>query len=186
LIRLKSYEFSAPDDLLRTEIPGDWVYRDGTSQADLLAAFGTILREDLRLRVKVEHREVEREVIVVQGRFEARPLLAGAEGKRLHVFLESAPPQESFGGDWSGNLRELLDRVGDQVGRRFIDESQAPGELKIEWRDYLTWSLSRRGPDAGVEPAALDRLLENLAKQTSLTFHREVRKESVWLLARDP
>jgi WD40 repeat protein len=51
LTRLKSYEFQGPDELLRSKIPGDWVYRAGTSQADLLAAFGTILQRDLGLRV---------------------------------------------------------------------------------------------------------------------------------------
>jgi hypothetical protein len=100
------------------------------------------------------------------------------------VFVEASPPQESFGGNWSGNLRKLLDRVGNQVGRRFVDESQTPGELKIEWRDHLSWSLAKLGQEDGVGGAALDRLLENLSTQTSLRFRREMRTESVWLLTR--
>jgi RNA polymerase sigma factor (sigma-70 family) len=185
LIRLKSYEFQGPDDLLRETIAGDWIYRGGTAQSDLLAALGTILREELGLRVKIERREIEREVIVVRGRYQARPLLAGDEGKVLHIFVEPAPPQSSFGGDSSGNLRKLLDRLGDQFGRRFNDESQTPGELKIEWRDHLALLSPEQRQDLNAGGALLDRLLENLSKQTSLQFRRELHKESVWSLARD-
>ena len=94
LVRLKSYELDGPDDLLSQSIAGDWIYRGGTSQSDLLAALGTILREELGLRVRFERREIEREVIVVRGRFQARPLLAGDEGKVLHVFSRAGAPAE--------------------------------------------------------------------------------------------
>jgi WD40 repeat protein len=185
LVRLKSYEYGGPADLLRREIAGDWIYRGGTSQRDLIAALGTILRNELGLLVKIEPREVEREVILVRGRYQARPLLAGEEGKVLHVFAEAMPPQGGLGGDNSSNLRTLLDRVADRVGRRFLDESQTPGELKIAWHDYLVLTSAELGRDSEEGRVLLDRLLENLSKQTSLEFRREIRKESVWSLTGD-
>jgi hypothetical protein len=185
LVRLRSYEYEGPDDLLRREIAGDWIYRAGTSQRDLIAALGTILREELGLRITIEHREVEREVIVVRGRYQFRPLQSGDAGRVLNVFAEAVPSQEYHGDDWSGNLRKLLDRLGDQLGRRFLDESQTPGELKIMWRDHLALSAPELGRDSERGRVMRDRLLENLSKQTSLEFRREIRKDRAWSLTGD-
>src|SRR5262249_32341516 len=137
------------------------------------------------LRVTIERREVEHEVIVLRGRYEPRPLLAGDEGKVLHVFAEPVPPQGGFGGNESSNLRTLLDRLGDRVSRRFLDESQTPADLKIAWHDHLVLASPELGRNSEQGRVMLDRLLANLSKQTSLEFRRETRRDSMWSLTRD-
>jgi RNA polymerase sigma factor (sigma-70 family) len=186
VIRLKSYESEGADELLVTKIAGDWVYRDGAPRATLIAALANVLRVQGGPRLDIERRAVEREVIVVRGRFEVRPIEAGEEGKRIQLFAERALPPPLNSTPWTGGLRKLLDLAGDRAGIRFVDESQAAADLKLEWRDHLLFDRTLRAQNAGDRRAAIDRLIGNLAQQTSMTFTREQRKVEVWFVTLAP
>jgi hypothetical protein len=122
-------------------------------------------------------REIERDVIVATGRYEFRPLGGLSNERAVHLGTGSFPSEQGGGG--SGSLRQMLDWLGDRVGRLVIDETE-PSNAMIHWRDHL--ARTTHDTASGSEPgrALLTRLLENVSMQTSLTLRQERRKVKVW------
>src|SRR5436305_7881572 len=67
---LRPHESDGPAELLNLEVPGDWVYRDGTPKSSVLKALAAILRDELKQAVRFEPREAEQDVLVVRGRWQ--------------------------------------------------------------------------------------------------------------------
>lgn len=73
----------------------------------------------------------------------------------------------------------MLDWLGDRVSRLVIDETDSSKET-VQWRDHLARAMNEMASGTESGRALLQRLLENVSKQTSLTFHQERRKVRVW------
>jgi WD40 repeat protein/beta-lactamase regulating signal transducer with metallopeptidase domain len=181
VLKLRSGEFDGPAELLDRPVPGDWIVRPGASKTDLLNALEKILADELKMSIRFTQREVEREVIVAAGRYQFRPL--GDDPKERFVHLATGSlVSEDGGGGGSGSLKEMLDWLGDRVSRLVIDETGSSNE-GVQWRDHLVRTMNQMAADTEAGRELLERLLENVSKQTSLRFHQERRKVSVWMVS---
>ena len=61
------------------------------------------------------------------------------------------------------------------VFMKIINEVDSVDNLKLTWRDHDSARF-------GKIPEKLDKLLENLSKQTSLEFVRDKRKVDIWFI----
>jgi WD40 repeat protein/beta-lactamase regulating signal transducer with metallopeptidase domain len=183
VLKLRRGEFDGPAELLTMPIAGDWIIRPGASKTDLLKSLETILADELKKPIHFVPRDVEREVIVAKGRFQFHPLGDLPNERFVHLGTESLVAEDGGGGG-SGSLTEMLDWLGNRVSRLAIDETGSPNE-RVQWRDHLARPMNEIAANTDEGRALLKRLLENVAKQTSLTFHHERRKVRVWFVSLD-
>jgi hypothetical protein len=180
VLNFRRGEFDGPSQLLNKSIPGDWITRQGASKTDELMALEKILANELKKSFHFTPREIEREVIITAGRYQFHALGGLAKEHAVHLGTGSFPSNEGGGG--SGSLGEMLDWLGDRVGRLVIDETEPSNEM-IVWRDHLVKTMHEIASSSDSGRAVLNRLLENVSKQTSLTFRQERRKVVVWTVS---
>ncbi len=183
VLDLRRGELDGPADVLKMPVPGDWIVRPGASKADELKALERILADELKTPVHFTQREVEREVIVAKGRYQFHALGDLPDERAVYLTTEALASKQNGGGG-SGSLREMLDWLSDRVNRLIIDDTGPPNE-HVQWRDHLVDQAEELGADTESGRAQRKRLLENVSKQTSLTFHQERRKVKVWFISRD-
>jgi hypothetical protein len=175
-------EIEGPRELLEMSVPGDWTVRQGASKPDLLKALETILGTDSSRRVRFRPQEAERDVIVATGRYQFHPLGDRPGEHALHLGTEALPPRDGGGG--SGTLAEMLDWLGDRINLIVVNESDAPGNLSLQWRDHLADKTAEISAHTDAGWALLDQVLGNLTRQTELTFRRERRTVKFWIVSR--
>jgi hypothetical protein len=54
------------------------------------------------------------------------------------------------------------------------------GSDGVQWRDHLARTMDEMASGSEAGRTLLDRLLANVSKQTSMTFHLERRRVKVW------
>ncbi len=67
VIGLERQDYELPEDLLKLELPGDWVVDKHASKDQLLAALAQIIKRDMGKDVSFEQRDVERKVFTLKG-----------------------------------------------------------------------------------------------------------------------
>jgi hypothetical protein len=168
-------EIEGPRELLEMEVKGDWIIRPGTSKADLLKAVEAILRDELKQPVRFTEREVERDVLVVNGRYRFHALGDVPGETVVHLGTDALPSRDGGGG--SGTLQKMFEWLGNRTGFAVVDESEPAARAShLVWRDHMAQRTTGG--------AVLDRVLENLTKQTELTFQRARRPVKVWVVSR--
>ncbi len=115
---ISSFVLEGDKELLSAEAPGDFVVREGAKVEEVLPVLEKILRTQCKLPVKFRVTEAEREVVVVQGKFESAPR-PGREKNVIDVFSK-APIENSGGGGGSGNLQRFLRGVEAFTHKRIV------------------------------------------------------------------
>jgi RNA polymerase sigma-70 factor (ECF subfamily) len=175
---LALYEFEGPDDLLKVGVAGDWIVRKGASQEDLLKVLGETLKKDTGRDIRFVKREVEREAIVVRGKYEFHPVPGNTVDRdSVHIYVATVDPTAVAGGG-SGTVGEFLRYIGSMMRHPAIDGTQS-GDLRMNYRNDEDGSLDGSPGD----PAKVRKILDNLTKQTSLTFTLEKRPVGVWFVS---
>jgi beta-lactamase regulating signal transducer with metallopeptidase domain len=183
LLDIKSQQIDGPRELLRTRVAGDWVIREGAEQEAVLKQLQDILHKEFALPVKLEFREVERDVYVARGEYELKPL-PGQEGKgkliltdetittdEIQVFGKQLVPNSGAGGG-TGEFEEFLGWLGRWIGTPIVSE------VDLEPTNQVSWHLHERSPSTEQsrgedhDPALV---LGNITVQTGLTFTLEKR-----------
>ena len=75
-------------------------------------------------------------------------------------------------------MGEMLAQLENLIHERVINEVQVPEGTIVVWRNEQPSQFMNLQKD----PARVDLLLKNLARQTSLQFRKEKRKVDVWTL----
>ena len=133
-----------------------------------LASLAPIVSKALGRTVRFERRSMPRDVVVVRGSYLHSPLWTGAEKGVIELFDVKPPGYAGTPVMRTTPLKDLWPGLQHRLSRRVFDETESPNE-KVTWRDYLY-------------TADGEKLLENLAKQTSLRFDREQRVLDVWVM----
>jgi RNA polymerase sigma factor (sigma-70 family) len=167
-------EFEAPDELLNLNLPGDWTIREGVSREVLLAALEPILFKTTGRKIHFEKQTVERNVIVARGRAkdpDSEP--------RVQIYAEKSSVRG--GGTGSGNLRQLLGMVGEQLNTYIVNEAQVdPRYVDLfDWTYYPDANYSKMG---NRREELTDKVLKNLTTQMGLTFTHEQRPVNIWFV----
>jgi len=179
-LRLNSYDFEGPADILSLDMAGDWVVRADADMNDKLVALARLVKEEHGRTVRFEKRDVPREVLVAGGKWNFQPLKGTYNDKWVHLFTEKQDADEGAGGG-SGELDKFLQMLGDRTGSRVVDEVQGERPKMITWGHHRDSRLSNvpAGPE---RLEKLMKLLGNVSKQTGLTLEPARRNVPVWVL----
>ncbi|MBN2582827.1 MAG: hypothetical protein JXL80_07130 [Planctomycetes bacterium] len=184
-LEMSESEFEGAEEVLSIQLPGDWILRLETPLADYLKALEKIASKETGHTIRIESRQVERDVIVAEGKYGHRPLEDSPEAARFDVYMYSDTIEpERGGGGGSGTVARLLHALDQQTGRRVIDNTEASGDLKLSYRTYRSSYLKTKRAAEDYD-RLLDLLLANISKQTSLTLRKEKRLIDVWFVVDD-
>jgi hypothetical protein len=156
--------------LLWKTLPGDWVVRKDAKPEAILEDVLPIVRKALGSKIHVEKVKAPRQVIVVRGKYKFAPLADAPDKKAVHLpsrlFISNEPARKA-------TLREFLnERMAAQVNRRFVLETP-DADKRLAYQVHP--SLNEYEGQALVE-----RVIADLALQTSLTFDLETREIDIW------
>jgi RNA polymerase sigma factor (sigma-70 family) len=167
---IPAYSIDLPDTLRTMRLSGDWVVRQGSTDADKLPALARILERDWNLKITFTRQTIEREVLVAKGQFKP------ADAK-LTPMIDLCTTQRPTGKDHAeGDLPALLRTAGELAGVMILDESASPKNVKLHWR-FGKGVL----PNTPLDDENATLLLDHLADQTGLEFKREIRPVELWL-----
>jgi hypothetical protein len=196
VFHLKLQDLEGDLDLLDVEVPGDWVLSwdsrlDHNTNVDEIVVLERVLNIALGETVKLELREVERPVYVVQGRYKFTPV-PGPDGKVQQVEGDVAakadgtfqvPGRRTDVSYSAGSYREFLQSIGQLVLTPIIDEADTrPTKESFFWHYY-----------GAVPPALLKpfdekttiTILESIAKQTGFKFEKSKRRVPTLFIQRE-
>jgi RNA polymerase sigma factor (sigma-70 family) len=173
-------EIEGDKELLESRIGVDFVLRHGTPLEKIVPRLETILKEELKLPVKLNLREVKRKVFVAGGKYKFTAA-AGSPGERIEIYAK-----ELTAGDGSntGDLPRLLKWVGRFIDRRIVlgKVENAPGNLA--WHENYGRGgrvLTDKEEEEDHDPQAV---LQHLTEQTGLSFREETRPVRVLFVER--
>ncbi len=179
VLRLKSFEYDGPEELLRIELPGDWIIRDEVSQKIKLKALEQLIDEEFGRTIQFEKRTVEHQVIVVTGNFKFHPPSETYEHTSVHLYADELDPDEGSGGGTSDSVNDFILRLGNLVDMPVADHTESSKKILVPYRHHRS-SYLRRIKDKAEKAGKLQMLLANLTKQTELQFRIEKRPVEVW------
>jgi uncharacterized protein (TIGR03435 family) len=193
LLDIKSQQIDGPRDVLETRLAGDWVIREGASQESALNQLQEILQNEFKLPVKLEFREVDREVYVARGEYNLTPL-PGQEGKgkliltdetietdEIQIFGTQLVPNSGAGGG-TGEFEEFLGWLGRWIGTPIVSE------VDLKPTNQVSWHLHERSPSTEQsrgEDHDPKLVLGNITLQTGLTFTLEKRPVRILFVQRE-
>ncbi len=183
---LRRYEWAGPTELVELRLGGDWIVRTNTSLDQRLSMLERILEHEVGRQIRFQRRNVEREVIVVRGRYERRPLEGHVATEPIYLFAGATPDQAKF--RTREGITQMLDRVASHFNRPVILETQGLDRVSVEYQEclsYETW-LARQDDPKELFPIYgeedLNPVLANLTKQVSLEFSRQTRPFNTWFI----
>lgn len=171
--------FESSEELLKLPLPGDWIVRHMSNPEERLNTLARIMNDTLDFDVQVASRSLPRKVVVVSGAYSFTPLPnAPDDPDAIHLFSDTF--SEGSGGG-TGAFDKFLDHLANNTDIRFINESEMSGETEVQWRNHDSAKLGRVEGDEARQ-AVLEQVLENLHRQTGLTFTVEERDIDVWVI----
>jgi prepilin-type processing-associated H-X9-DG protein len=175
---LNNYEFDDPSNILRTIFAGDWIIRKNASAEEVLAALEKIFKDEKRREIKFTKQKVEDEVIIAKGRYNFQPLPNISDKKYVLISTRNTDIYLSGGGG-GGTISKFLIWVGNRIKMNIIDNTESK-ETVISWRDHDSSSIGNLDHNNQTYNTQLDMLLNNLSKQTGLTFERTKTDVEKW------
>jgi len=181
ILDIPDYDFVIPEALQQTRLPkGDWIVRHALPIEEQLRALEEIISTEMGRSIRFEKRMVQRDTIVVTGRYTFTPL-PGKDPNRLHLFVRDWPHLNEGEAD---SLPALLDKIADGINVA-IDNRTKPvetGKIRYLYGDDVVEVFPERIIDKEKD---LPLLLDNLAKQTGLTFTIEKQPAEVWFVTEE-
>jgi hypothetical protein len=132
---LYSYEIEGDPQLLKTEVGGDWIVREGVPAEQLVQPLEAILQRAIRQRITLALRRVEREVVVARGRYHPSPLPGHADGE-IEVYGRELA-QDDEGGNGFGAFRGVSS-IG--TGNRKKDEEELCSRPANDYPETTKWT----------------------------------------------
>jgi hypothetical protein len=164
-------------ELLRRLVTGDFIVRADADPAKLAAALERIFRKECELPVSLSVIEVEREVYVLSGKYEANPM-PDRKKHQIEVFGFELTDRKTGGGG-SGTLREMAHHIEDFIDSRVVIEAVTGAPRQVEWHyNYRSpFTEEQRAQDHNAEA-----VMKNIGLQTGLTARLEKRKIKVMVV----
>jgi beta-lactamase regulating signal transducer with metallopeptidase domain len=182
LMKVYPQEIEGDKTYLKEVIPGDFIVRPGAPPAKVAAQLESILRKELKWKVKLTFREVERKVFVAKGTYKFTQI--PGRPKRVEIY-STALTDPRFGGGGSGDFPKFLKWVGMWIKRPVTADGVKATPKSLRWHynnDYDKLKLATDPRREGEKNPKL--VLKNLTPQTGLTFTEEKRKIRVLFVER--
>ena len=181
VVELKSYEYDISDDLLATELHGDWIIRNEMPVTKKLSALAPILSKALQRPVLFELRNVEREVVVVTGTFNLKSLDDKPSRRRIYLYTDPNDDRSSGGLGRLDSVAQLIRVIGDRIEIPMVDKTIKREGLALGYATMRS-SYLRRITDPIEKRERIKILLHNVSTQTGLTFEFKRQKVNIWFL----
>ena len=169
VLKISSTSIEGKPELLKREIPGDFVFRPDASPEELLAGLSQVAGEEFQMTIKLKFHDVERPVSVARGELKLS-LLPGHQ----QIALNSGPYEGDHGEvEGGGTVAGLVREVAEYTGQPVIDETQK-SDIRLSW--YRRWYDTTGTPPEKrfkKDPAFVRKLISN---QTGIQFVEEKRK----------
>jgi hypothetical protein len=158
---------------------GDWIVRTGIPITEQLAALEAFLQAELHRTIRFEKRTIEREVIVVRGRYESTLHPSDDHPDYIPVTYDGRLRSKI---QTANSLEEFLRSVETMIEIKIINEAEPTENTIIRFKmGPGTTMLGGRSHKSEL----LKALVENLNKTTSLQFTVERRPAEVWCVTED-
>lgn len=181
---LPMHELEADPALLATIVGGDMVFLQDAPEEKRVAGLERILREECKLPVRIAFRMVKREVVVAKGKLKIAPL-DGRDKNHVEIYAKEAVKGSYSGGGGSGHPSAFFNDLSGFVRKRIVSEAEFAPNATIRYSAHVRTPapfelLSLEESQArDAEDHDLKTVLENVARQTGLTFTMEKRKVRV-------
>jgi hypothetical protein len=158
-----------PPELETIDLAGDWLLRPGATQEQAFAALTDVVAQQTGRHVELTKTQIEQDVIVAHGRYQFHRDQPGDEDGVILLYSISRKSKLNTRPQ-NNTIARLIDGFSDATGVRFVDESESSNE-RIKTLLYGSYDV-RYIKDTG---QAMEAFLNNITRQTSLTFAREKR-----------
>jgi hypothetical protein len=116
---------------------------------------------------------------VARGTFHFHPLTGTYNDTWIHVYADELDPDERSGGG-SGSLAKFIRHLGEvNFNQQVLDETEGDRDVEVSYGWHKSGYI-RLLTDENERMRKLPMVLENVARQTELTFGIERRMVRVW------
>jgi len=180
VLGLDSNECDGPPEVLQLPMAGDWVVRKNAPIEDILRALKQIVKDETAREIQFVKKKVETEVIITGGKYEFKRLSGVKDGNYV---LISTNKTDTYigGGGGSGTVGNFLRWVGNRIKMPIINETESE-DIKLYWRNHDSSDLGRLSHSDEQYKEKLNMLLNNLSRQTGLTFERNTATVEKWFI----
>jgi beta-lactamase regulating signal transducer with metallopeptidase domain len=181
ILRLPCYDYEILQDLPPLHFPtADWIIREGSSVEDQLKALEEIIQAETHRMIRFEKHTVERDTIVVTGRYDFTPL-PDKDLNRLYVIARET---NQLVDREAASVAELLRDFGPEIGVPLEDRTEPGQAARISYRSDYSLMKPLRGEPIDKD-TDLPAMLDNLAKQTGLQFSVEKQPAEIWVVTEE-
>jgi RNA polymerase sigma factor (sigma-70 family) len=180
-MKFPAIRVESDDDLLDRKVTGDFVVRAGADPVKVAAALETILRKECDLPVSLAVADAERDVYVLSGKYEAKPLPDRKESQ-IEVYGFELTDRNTGGGG-SGSLQEMADHLEGWIEARIALDKIEGAPKRVEWHFNFRSPFTKEQHAEDKDP---ESVMKNIAAQTGLTVKLEKRKVKVLAVKKVP
>ncbi|MBW7989640.1 MAG: redoxin domain-containing protein [Planctomycetes bacterium] len=180
VLRMNTFEYEGPEELLSLKLPGDWVVRDEASQEVKLKALEQLLADELGRSIQFEKRIVEQEVILAAGRFKFHPVSGARKQDVVHLYVDEL---STSGGGTAHSVAELLHKIGNRANIYVVDRTEPSEENNIPYYIHRSSRDLRRMESSPEKTEKLKPFLANLTEQTELQFEVALQPVETWVVS---
>jgi type II secretory pathway component GspD/PulD (secretin)/beta-lactamase regulating signal transducer with metallopeptidase domain len=182
VIGLGNRQYDIPPEILYTDMSGDWIVRKDTPQEELLQALEQIIKEETGKEIHFVKRKTQSKVIVARGKYRLTPLPGAKEKDYVHVYTDKIGEFSGAGGG-SGTVSKFLRSVGNRKIKTIIIDKTESGDVELSWRYHDSSDIGWLERYEQPHKEKVDMLLNNLTRQTGLTFERKTVPVEKWFIA---
>lgn len=182
VIGLGRNDYDIPPEVLNIDISGDWIVHKDTPQEDLLQALEPIIKDETGRDIDFVKQKVETKAIIARGTYRLAPLPDAKEKNCVHVYTDKLDTDSGAGGG-RGTLSTFLRFVGNHRINMIILDNTESGDVELSWRNHYSSDFGWLRDNEQLHNEKVDMLLNNLSRQTGLTFERETAPVEKWFIS---
>lgn len=177
MLRMPRHDFNIPKRLNVRLPEGDWIVRAGLPMEEKVEALQEIILAETGRAIKLEKRRVDREVVVIRGRYK---LTSHPDGRQPNHVRLSWDGEVGDRHEEANSLADIFERLERETAMKFVDESEPRPKTAIPFVATNNLAWIRDFPE--VKREHLGDLLYNLAKTTSLKLTVEKWPAEMWFV----
>jgi hypothetical protein len=180
ILHLQETRIEVADELLERKVTGDYIVREGADPEKIIVNLEKILRKECELPVSLAFRDVEKDVYVLSGKYESKPLTGR---KKNEIAVASELGDQVAGGSFSSIFQDAIACVEVWIGVPIVfgEIEDAPKNV-----DCLIYQPSINTKEEWAKARNPETVMNAIAAQTGLNVKLEKRKVKVLEVKKNP